>query len=312
MKDKKFNNKYYERILKFEKDKKYSHEHITSDFSMLIMILFEFLVYLVFLIPNLALLIFYMVTVNKDKMNSKFDEIVIYPFRIFWKIHAWFFEAKYTAFLILLLVFMFVLELVFLNSYMKNLEVHTAHLITGVNYYSTFTSIFLHANLIHLLTNLLALLIFGRQVEKNMGFKVILIFVFSGIIANVVSNIIAYNLGYDYYSLGASGAIAGLIIFAILLEPFALTSVFIIPIPIFIIGWFLIFLDVVGLFNDSQTNHLAHLGGYLALLVLFFFLEFKYREKIMKGFYINLAMIVMFFVVYNVFGLSFVSGLGLF
>jgi len=71
-----------------------------------------------------------------------------------------------------------------------------------------------------------------------MGFKVILIFVFSCIIANVVSNIIAYNLGYDYYSLGASGAIAGLIIFAILLEPFALTSVFIIPIPIFIIGWF--------------------------------------------------------------------------
>ena len=100
-------------------------------------------------------------------------------------------------------------------------------------------------------------------------------------------------VGDIFSSLGASGAIAGLIIFAILFDPISFTRIFIFPVPIFVLGWFLISLDLIGLSNPSQVNHFAHIGGYLALLLLFFFLEFKHRKKIMLGFVINLILIVL-------------------
>jgi membrane associated rhomboid family serine protease len=124
-------------------------------------------------------------------------------------------------------------------------------------------------------------------------FKVLFVFLGSGIIANFVSHLISFMVGDIFSSLGASGAIAGLIIFAILFDPISFTRIFIFPVPIFVLGWFLISLDLIGLSNPSQVNHFAHIGGYLALLLLFFFLEFKHRKKIMLGFVINLILIVL-------------------
>ena len=173
------------------------------------------------------------------------------------------------------------------------------------NYWGVFTSLFLHANIFHLLSNLLALLIFGRIVEKHFGFNVITAFISSGIIANIVSDYIWLYLGDIAYSLGASSGVAGLIIFAILLEPFAITSVFIVPLPIFLVGWFLISLDLIGLSNPSQTNHLAHLSGYSTLLILFFFLEFKNREKIKYGLLINLGFLLLGYLIINLLDIKF-------
>jgi rhomboid protease GluP len=166
------------------------------------------------------------------------------------------------------------------------------------------TSIFLHNDIIHLISNLIALLIFGRIVEKEIGFKMIFVFLSSGIIANLISNSISYMQNDLFYSLGASGAIAGLIIFAILLSPFTLTSVLIIPMPIFVIGWAIIILDFIGLTAPSSTNHLAHIGGYSALLFIFFFLELSHRKKIVAGFLINLMLIIVFLMLNSSFNLT--------
>lgn len=73
------------------------------------------------------------------------------------------------------------------------------------------TSIFLHGDPIHLFSNMFALLLFGATVENNKSISKIqflIIYFVSGLIGNLFS---LFFLPLDTISLGASGAIFGLI-----------------------------------------------------------------------------------------------------
>lgn len=282
------------------------NSEIESDFKLIFSILKEFLIYILMLIPNILMLFFSLILGKMDDFSNYLGKIFFEPFKIFLKISNWFFQAKYTAYLILFLIIIFLVQIFFINFdqiLLNNLMTHPLHLFEG-NYYSLFTSIFLHANFIHLLGNLVGLLIFGRIVEKTFGIKLLLLFISSGVIANLVSNFIWFYLGDLSYSLGASGAIAGIIIFAILLEPFIFTTIFLIPLPIFLVGWGLIFLDLMGVTKPSNVNHFAHLAGYGTLLILFFFLEIKHRKKILTGFTMNLSFILFIYLIIRIFGIN--------
>lgn len=75
------------------------------------------------------------------------------------------------------------------------------------DYYRLFTSMFLHADIIHLFFNCYSLYVVGTQVESFMGKgKFIFIYLFSGILGGFLS--IAMS---NYASIGASGAIFGLL-----------------------------------------------------------------------------------------------------
>ena len=72
-------------------------------------------------------------------------------------------------------------------------------------YYRLVTSMFLHGGIIHLLSNMYALYMVGKELENFLGKpKFIFIYFFSGIMGSLLSCISPYN------SLGASGAIFGL------------------------------------------------------------------------------------------------------
>ncbi len=69
------------------------------------------------------------------------------------------------------------------------------------------TSVFLHIGIMHLLVNMYALYIIGKQLEGFLGkFKYLLVFLGSGIIGSLLSVVI-----HDTVSAGASGAIFGLL-----------------------------------------------------------------------------------------------------
>ncbi len=302
------NSDYYEFLKEKEKKVKLDKEKIKSDFNLVFSILKNIIIFLLKLPFYLLLVPFYLISLKFEKMNEVLMKIFVEPFVLISKISKWFFEAKWTAYLICFLIFMYILEfLIFIPmGIFNNLLFSSADLFNG-NFYTILTSIFFHANMSHIFSNLLALLIFGRIVEREFEFKVILLFLSSGIIANIISGLIYYFQNDFTPSIGASGGIAGLIIFAILLEPFALSSILIFPIPIFIIGWFLISLDIVGVTNigNSNINNLAHIGGYFALLILFFFLEFKRRKKIIKGFMVNLLILILIYFILNYLGINY-------
>lgn len=76
-------------------------------------------------------------------------------------------------------------------------------------YYRLFTSIFLHAGIVHLLCNMYSLYVIGPQAESFYGkLKYLFIFIFSGICGSILS--VAFS-GNNTVGVGASGAIFGIL-----------------------------------------------------------------------------------------------------
>ncbi len=137
-------------------------------------------------------------------------------------------------------------------------------------YWQFLTYAFTHAEFWHLLSNMLALFIFGTAVERAVGTKEFLLFhlvvsVFSGAAAYLT-----YALSGSYYVvlLGASGAVYALMFLFSVLFPSAELLVFgIIPVraPVLVVVYFLI--EFFSQFSYDGTAHLVHLYGLLAALL---------------------------------------------
>jgi membrane associated rhomboid family serine protease len=160
----------------------------------------------------------------------------------------------------------------------------------------------LHANLSHLLGNMLALFIFGRVVERKLGIiKTLFIYfgalVISGIFTSLINGLI---LNDNTPGLGASGAIMGLIAAAILLDPFYLTYEAILPLPIMLVGWLTIYADIIGILNPIKDGigHFAHLGGFLSVGILLYLFGIDERKKMRTGLIINIASFIAIAVIY--------------
>jgi len=139
------------------------------------------------------------------------------------------------------------------------------------------TAIFLHGGIIHLAYNLFALLLFGLILEKMIGSKKFLIvFLISGILANII--------GVNFYtsSLGASGAIYGILGCIAILNPMMTVFAFGMLMPMFVAAILWITADllrVFGLFDPGNIGSMAHLSGIAIGIFLAFFL----RKNIKKA-----------------------------
>jgi membrane associated rhomboid family serine protease len=126
------------------------------------------------------------------------------------------------------------------------------------------SAIFLHGGIAHLAYNLFALFFFGLVLESVVGTRrFLLVFFISGLIANVLS-VFFYNA-----SLGASGAIFGVIGCLIVLRPSMTVWAYGLPMPLFVAGIAWGIGDAIGAFTPSSgIANLAHLSGMGAGLIL--------------------------------------------
>jgi len=123
------------------------------------------------------------------------------------------------------------------------------------------TSIFLHADIVHLLSNLFILLFFGMAVEAELGRKMLLIF-FLGAFAGDFLSLLFYPFGT--ISIGASAGIFALIGAGILVRPFDFSFYpFIMPIPLAFLGIFYALYNIYGFIAEpaSEISYIAHFGG---------------------------------------------------
>ena len=148
--------------------------------------------------------------------------------------------------------------------------------------WSFVTSIFLHANIEHLLFNMIALFFFGYTLETMVGRRLfVLIFFLSGIFGNIgylLTSIIGIT-PMTIPAIGASGAIYGVVGTIVVLTP--LKRVFLygfFPLPLVLVVAFWIFLDLIGLFAPSNVANGAHLGGIIIGILAGFYI----RKKLVK------------------------------
>jgi membrane associated rhomboid family serine protease len=155
------------------------------------------------------------------------------------------------------------------------------------------TSMFLHGGLLHLLSNMWFLHIFGDNVEDAMGHLSFAVFyLVTGIVAALVHALT--DTGSELPMIGASGAISGVLGGYLLMFPRArvvtLFVVFLIELPaiLFILAWFC--LQVFSGFGELGSNRgagvafFAHVGGFVAgLLWLLIFGKPKLEPRAYLG-----------------------------
>lgn len=140
-------------------------------------------------------------------------------------------------------------------------------------WYRFFTCGFIHADIPHLLFNMLSLYLFGRFVEdefvaifQEKGKMLYLLMYVTSLAVCLLPTYSKNKENYNYKSLGASGAVSAVVFAGLLVAPTIEVGFFFIPpiIPGFIFGplYLLVtaFLDKRG---GGNINHSAHLWGAL-------------------------------------------------
>ena len=146
-----------------------------------------------------------------------------------------------------------------------------------------FTSMFMHAGWVHLLGNMLYLWIFGDNVEDRLGHGLFTVFyILCGLGATFAQ--LAFSMGSSIPNLGASGAIAGVLGAYIMMFPRSGVNVLVGRVvtrmsALIVIGFWIVLqiFSGIGTLTASSQNeggvaYMAHIGGFVAGVILTFLL----------------------------------------
>ena len=180
-----------------------------------------------------------------------------------------------------------------LIAFLDDWAVVPAEISAGQAYFTVITSAFLHGSWFHLGSNMLFLWIFGDNVEDVMGHIKYLVFYLLTAVGASAAQILV-DTDSRVPMVGASGAISGLLAAYIVMFPHGKIRTLIIfgifismtMIPAWIMIGYWIFLQVISGIGSLSTigdqaggvAFFAHIGGFVAGLVLVWFFRDKRRQ----------------------------------
>lgn len=145
-----------------------------------------------------------------------------------------------------------------------------AYLLRGQEYYRLVSAMFLHVDIAHLINNMILLYFGGEIVEKTIGKgRCLLVFLLSGICGNLLSAAYELSTGVFYDSIGASGAVFGLVGGLLYLVVTRKGRAAQISVQRMIL---MIALSLYSGFQNVVVNNAAHLGGLIGGFLLTFLL----------------------------------------
>lgn len=133
------------------------------------------------------------------------------------------------------------------------------------------TSGFLHVGWMHLIFNMLSLYFFSGVVELGLGPLNFLFIYFASLIGGELLSLFIHRRHGDYTSVGASGAVCGVLFASVALYPSMGIGMFLLPIsiPAWVYALAFVLFSIYGI--RSRKNNIgydAHLGGALVGMVL--------------------------------------------
>ncbi|WMC94339.1 rhomboid family intramembrane serine protease [Kineothrix sp. MB12-C1] len=154
------------------------------------------------------------------------------------------------------------------------------HIIYDKEYYRILSSTFLHWDINHLVSNMLILFYLGKVVEKYFGHvKYAVIYLITGIFGNLLS--MSYEIyTHDYViSVGASGAVFGVIgaLLLLVLVHKGRWNQITLGRLVFMISY-----SLYSGFVSSNINNAAHIGGFLSGVGVAFLLWVLFSNKRME------------------------------
>lgn len=136
------------------------------------------------------------------------------------------------------------------------------------------TSGFLHVNWMHLIFNVFSLYFFSQMVEALLGEPEFIVIYFGSLIAGNLFSLIVHKKDGYYSTVGATGAVCGLIFACIALAPSISMRLIIIPMPIWVFGLLFVATSIYGVRSRrDNVGHEAHMAG--AVVGMFIALAFN-------------------------------------
>lgn len=167
-----------------------------------------------------------------------------------------------------------------------------AQVVGGFRIWQVVTYGFMHGSFTHILFNMFALYMFGGAIEHTFGRREFLIYYFTCmIVAAIAQLLVVHFFTHGFYpTIGASGAIFGLLLAFGMMYPHERIMLIIPPIPmpawVFVTGYGAVelFLGVTG--TEAGVAHFAHLGGMLGGFILIEYwrgkLPIKPKRRLMR------------------------------
>jgi rhomboid protease GluP len=180
------------------------------------------------------------------------------------------------------------------NGYITYLFANNSSMVKSGEIYRLLTGGFLHLDIFHLMFNMYALYIVGKQVENMLGrWKYLIIYLFSLLAGSLLSAVLS-----DAQSIGASGAIFGLMgsllyfgyYYRVYLGQIVKTQI----LPIIILNL------AIGFLPGSNIDNFAHIGGLFGGFTSTMALGIKYKsnrfEKI-NGIIVSILYVILMLII---------------
>jgi membrane associated rhomboid family serine protease len=123
---------------------------------------------------------------------------------------------------------------------------------------------FVHGGLGHLFWNMIQLYFFGSMLEAMLGRRRFFVAYFGGMLCGALFHCVAFAFGgvADFPTVGASGAVIGVVVAVAVLRPNQTVMFFFFPLSLKYLALGLVFFDVYGVIEGGGgTAHWVHLGG---------------------------------------------------
>ena len=175
------------------------------------------------------------------------------------------------AALIILILIVVASAAVMLSPRVRELAVLRPYQIArGSGYWRIITSGFIHADIAHLVFNLVTFYSFAFTLERVIGTERFVVLYFCGLLASNIGTCIKHRNEPDYASLGASGAISAVLFASIVYFPGSKLVILPLPIPIpaplFAVAY-LAYSYYSSRNATGRINHDAHIAGALTGLL---------------------------------------------
>ncbi|MDA0986073.1 MAG: rhomboid family intramembrane serine protease [Bacteroidetes bacterium] len=147
-----------------------------------------------------------------------------------------------------------------------------------------FTYMFMHANFSHLFFNMIALWMFGMELENLMGSKKFFIYyILCGLGGGLLHILAAPLFGVAGPTIGASGAVYGVLLaFGLLFPDRLIMLYFFVPMKAKYFLLLYMIIEFLSVGNLDGIAHFAHLGG--ALVGLIYLIVENYQIEFFKSF----------------------------
>jgi len=151
------------------------------------------------------------------------------------------------------------------------LMMHPYSVYRGKSVYTLITSGFIHRDWMHLIFNMVSYYAFAFYLERLIGHWQFGLLYFVSMILSDLPSVAKHRNDYNYYSLGASGAISAVLFSFILFDP--MSGLYILPfpfaIPAIVFGpLYLLYCTYASKYSQDNINHDAHLFGALSGLMI--------------------------------------------